>query len=128
MTPTRLSSVNPYTEGVGDRLTGWEAARGIVLEGRPRERFNALRDHWKSETLMLSSVHDICTHDSYLAIIGLGKEAVPLILEDLKKGPDHWFWALRTITGETPEPSDAAGNMVALSASWIKWGEARGLI
>ena len=77
---------------------------------------------------MLSSVHDICTHDSYLAIIGLGKAAVPLILEDLRRGPDHWFWALRTITGETPEPSDAAGDMIALSASWVEWGEARGLI
>jgi hypothetical protein len=25
-----------------------------------------------------------------------------LILQDLKQQPDHWSWALRSITGENP--------------------------
>jgi hypothetical protein len=41
---------------------------------------------------------DMVTHPAYQQIIGLGKEALPLLFGELRRAPDHWFWALRAIT------------------------------
>jgi hypothetical protein len=42
-------------------------------------------------------------HPAYRRIIDMGRDTVPYILEDLvQNGPDDWFWALTTITGENP--------------------------
>ena len=40
----------------------------------------------------------------YQQIVGMGMIAVPLILEELHREPDQWFWALECITEENPVP------------------------
>ena len=30
----------------------------------------------------------------------MGKQALPLIFEELRRKPNHWFWALNAITGQ----------------------------
>lgn len=37
-------------------------------------------------------------------IIGMGPVVVPLILEELRREPDHWFWALEMLTEDDPVP------------------------
>ena len=37
----------------------------------------------------------------YQRIIGMGLPVVPLILEELEREPDQWFWALEAITKKT---------------------------
>lgn len=96
--------------------------------GELEERFGALRDRWRRETVLLSSVHDICTHEAYQRIIGLGEPALPLILRELEHSADHWFWALRAITGETPEGPDVSGDLAALARVWTNWGRDHGLL
>ena len=39
---------------------------------------------------------------NYQQIISKGEGIVPLILEELKERPSHWFWALEMITNENP--------------------------
>ena len=91
-------------------------------------RFQALRDDWKSKTRHLSNTAQIALVFSYQQIIGMGPEVVPLILRELKKETDHWFWALEAITGENPVTQADAGDMRASTQAWLEWGQRNGLI
>ena len=46
-------------------------------------------------------------------IIGMGPAVVPLILSELEKEPDRWFWALEAITDENPVAASDAGDIEA---------------
>ena len=63
---------------------------------------------------------------SYQRIIGLGPKVVPLILVELQKETNHWFWALEAITGENPVPKEDAGDVEASARAWIAWGKKNG--
>lgn len=67
-------------------------------------------------------------HPSYQQIIGMGSEAVPLILKDLQQQPDHWFWALAHITGEDPVPEEKRGRLGEMAEAWLNWGRRNGHI
>lgn len=90
-------------------------------------RFHALVRSWKSETTFLSSISDIVAHPAYQEIIALGPAVVPLILDEMRREADQWFWALQTLTGENPAPLAAQGNMKEMTAHWLKWAEKHGL-
>ncbi len=64
----------------------------------------------------------------YQRIIGIGWPAVPLILEELRRDPDQWFWALEAITEENPVPKEAAGNVPIMAQAWVDWGMKQGLL
>jgi hypothetical protein len=82
---------------------------------------------WKQATRYTSSMSDLATHPAYQRIIGLGPAALPLILRELRRAPDHWFWALKAITGEDPVPSTARGNLSEMTKVWLRWAAERGL-
>jgi len=65
---------------------------------------------------------------SYQRIIGMGLAAVPLLLEELSREPDHWFWALEAITEENPVPREAAGNVPLMAKAWVEWGKQHGFV
>lgn len=69
-------------------------------------------------------------HPSYLAIIGLGKEALPFILKDLQRETNHWFTALRAISKveSSPVRSEDAGNLKKMREAWLKWGKDNGYL
>jgi hypothetical protein len=92
--------------------------------------FNGLAKKWKDETKGQSSVSRIVMHPSYLSIIGLGKEALPLILKDLKNEPNHWFTALRAISKveSSPVRPEDAGNIKKMTEAWLKWGKDNGYL
>jgi hypothetical protein len=66
--------------------------------------------------------------EPYQRIIGMGPQVVPLILEELRREPDQWFWALESITEQNPVPPEATGTVRLMAAAWIAWGEQRGLL
>ena len=90
--------------------------------------FQSLLERWRRETRYQSSSTTICTHKAYQRIIGLGKPVLPLILREMEQRPGQWFWALRAITGEEPEPEAMAGDVVGLSRVWIEWGRDNGIL
>lgn len=94
-------------------------------EALPR-RFRRLAAIWKDETAMLSSARDMALHPAYQSIIGLGKDAVPLLLAQLAREPDHWFWALKAITGVDPIPAGDRGNIPRMAKAWVQWGRDEG--
>ena len=63
---------------------------------------------------------------SYQRIIGLGPAVVPLLLRELERAPDHWFWALKAITGADPVPPAARGGIREKVRLWIEWGRQQG--
>lgn len=90
--------------------------------------FNELTRKWKSERSATSSVTAIVTHPSYQRIIGLGKPALRLILRELARDLDHWFWALKAISGDDPVPAEHRGNLKEMALDWLKWGRQKGYV
>jgi len=99
-----------------------ESAKPLV------ERFQFLKDDWKRNTRHLSNVAQISLVFSYQNIIGMGPAVVPLILKELEKEPDHWFWALEAITGENPVGENEAGDLEAPARAWVQWGKQKGIL
>ena len=92
------------------------------------QKFRRLASQWKQDTAILSTADQICMHSAYQQIIGLGPAALPLILRELQREVDHWFWALYSITGADPIPEESRGNMREMAQVWLEWGRERGLI
>lgn len=88
--------------------------------------FLELAERWRRETGMLSIVSKMSFHPAYQRIIGMGQPVVPLILRDLEQEPDHWFWALQSITGENPVLPEQRGNLELMAAAWLAWGKDNG--
>jgi len=64
----------------------------------------------------------------YQRIIGMGSVAIPLILAELRREPNQWFWALSAITDENPVDPTAAGDVNRMADAWLEWGRNKGLI
>jgi hypothetical protein len=93
-----------------------------------RERFRRLAAEWKEQSHYLSNTAQMAMLKPYQRIIGMGWSAVPLILEEMQREPDHWFWALEAITDENPVPPESAGKVRLMAQAWIEWGMGQGLL
>jgi hypothetical protein len=90
------------------------------------KRFAELVRAWKAESLMLSSVPAMARLPSYRQIVALGPPVVPLLLRELEQDPDHWFWALKELTGATPVPAESRGRLAEMARAWVRWGREQG--
>jgi hypothetical protein len=66
----------------------------VEQEGTLSERFQRLAAEWKEQTRFLSNSAQMAMLKPYQRIIGMGPPVVPLILDELRREPDQWFWAL----------------------------------
>ena len=92
------------------------------------QRFQMLADTWRKECMHISSSTQRAMHPAYQQIIGLGPDAVPILLRDLQREPDHWSWALRAITGQNPIKDEHRGNLTLVAQDWIGWGKENGYL
>ena len=93
----------------------------------PREhalskRFLELKERWQQETAFISSPRELFLHDAYQQIIGLGPQAIPLVLAELRDEPGLWHWALHAMTGANPIPDDFDGGTQQIAELWLEWG------
>jgi hypothetical protein len=93
-----------------------------------RERFQQFAAQWKEKARYLSNTAQMAMLKPYQQIIGMGERAVPLILEELQREPNHWFWALEAITQANPVPPEAAGKVALMAQAWVEWGKKQGYI
>ena len=98
------------------------------IRDRGRARFLRLAQKWREETQWLSSTTQIAMHPTYQAVIGMGPEALPLILDDLRGNSGYWYWALKAISSEDPVPPSDRGVIKRMKAAWLRWGEQKGII
>jgi hypothetical protein len=89
-------------------------------------KFKALAQQWESETRAMSSLTEIAMHPAYQKIIGMGKPAISLILRELERRLNHWFWALEAITGVDPVPPESVGKIREMATIWLRWGREQG--
>jgi hypothetical protein len=90
------------------------------------QRFRYLAGAWKAGRGATSSLTVMAIHPAYQQIIGMGPAVVPLLLRELEREPDHWFWALKAITAADPVPPEKWGRVSEMAAAWIQWGRDRG--
>ena len=94
----------------------------------PENRFRELVRQWKAERGPTSSVTKMARHPAYREIVNLGKAAVPLLLAELERQPDHWFLALYEITGVDPVPKESRGRLQEMASAWLRWGREHGIV
>lgn len=102
----------------------WDPAPESELQAR----FGSLAERWREETEFASAPSALFMNPAYQEIIGLGPAVLPLILRDLAETQDHWFWALRAITGADPVPPEERGYVARMAERWLDWGRAAGLL
>ena len=88
--------------------------------------FQSLVKKWKRETVSMSSPTQMAMHPSYQRIIGFGPVVLPLLIAELMREPDWWFWALRSITGIDPVSDKERGRLAAMTQAWLRWMEIEG--
>jgi len=88
--------------------------------------FRAHVSKWRKETQHTSSVTKMISHPSYLRIIGMGRDIIPLLMRELNEHKDHWLVALNAITGEDPAPE--ASNFNSAVEAWLAWGHEKGYL
>jgi hypothetical protein len=131
--------VAAYGEGEDSRaiMVELEKAADHFYSAASRERemlprrLATLIWNWSQETAHLSSVPKRISHPFYREIIGLGPDAVPLLLQRLRESPDHpefLFPALAAIMGVDPVVPGHEGNLPNMAEDWIKWGIEEGQI
>lgn len=90
------------------------------------ERFRRLEATWRTETGHLSSSTKIVAHPAFREIIRLGPVVIPFMLRDLEQQPRLWVWALPEITGDDPVPVSDRGDIVKMTAAWLRWADEHG--
>ena len=98
----------------------------VVEPSDLEETFLQLVQQWRQETGMMSLIAKMVMHPAYQRIIGMGQPVVPLILRELEREPDHWFWALQSITGANPVKLEQRGRLMQMAEAWVQWGKDRG--
>lgn len=91
-----------------------------------KERFSELADEWRRSQGVTSNLTQIVMNPAYQQIIGMGEIAVPFIFSELERKPDHWFWALISITGVDPVSDENRGNIRKMAEEWLHWGKKHG--
>jgi hypothetical protein len=91
-------------------------------------RFRELVAVWQVEVAPLSSSTARVQHPAYREIIALGPAAVPLLLRELEQRPNHWFAALKSLTGIDPVPPCDRGQIGPMTKAWITWGKEHGFL
>jgi len=88
--------------------------------------FEELVIDWRGSRDDLDSSSSMCMNKAYQHIIGMGPYAIPLILKELERKPDWWFWALKAISREDPVPEAFRGNLALMTRYWLEWGKNQG--
>ncbi len=122
--PVREDMTTAFVEELCRALADYVGPGPVDAELEPK--FNSLVAQWKPAVEAMSSVTTMVLHPAYQQIIALGPRAIPLLLRELDRELDHWFWALRVLTRENPVPAGIRGNMGAMREAWLAWGKSEG--
>ncbi len=125
-----------YSDGkiqpAGPIPVDWRDGQHLVIDEDDQAgveaEFARLAAEWTADTRFFSAVDQIIMHPAYHRIIGLGKRALPLILQELQKKPRWWFWALKSISGADPVPAEDRGDVGKMREHWLNWARNQGLL
>ncbi len=84
---------------------------------------------WEAHCRASSSSSDPYTyvrHEALDAIVALGPDAIPIVVERHRSGPLFWGAALARITGDLSKGDGVTGDLKATKRAWLAWWDARG--
>ena len=84
------------------------------------KEFNVLVAQWREDTFFYSSLTKQFSHPAYVRIMAMGKEGISLVLREMQKSQDNWFYALRFMAGE--DVSKGTKDFDEAKTAWIEWG------
>jgi hypothetical protein len=90
-------------------------------------RFEELASAWEAHCAAnreVSNPYKFLDHPSFEALVGLGRPAVPLIVERYREGNLFWGAALKRITGVSTFGDGVVGDLAATRRGWLAWWEA----
>ena len=67
-------------------------------------------------------------HSAYQQIIGIGGDAIPMLLREMERNYGRWFWALKSISREEPMTPEQRGKTKQMIEAWLNWGRKNGYI
>ena len=122
------------SEGVGDEaktlarhfIDAANHYRFPITRQTAVEKFQSLVSEWKNDTQLMSSTTSMILHKAYQEIIGMGPIVIPLIIRELQNSPDHWFAALKALTGIDPVAPSDRGKVGAMTSAWLEWARGQG--
>ncbi len=123
-----IVGTGPDSTLMADRALEAQAHSAETYSGFLQIEFAHLAAWWRADNENISSATQLAEHPAYRRIIGLGLDAVPLILRELERRPDHWFTALTEITGQNPVPAGDRGRTARMAQAWLTWGRRVGVI
>src|ERR1700678_2755087 len=85
------------------------------------QEFNELARQCRTETGMASFIRQKAMHPAYPKIIGMGKDALPLLFRDLSVCGGGWLWAIESIVRLKVTPAQGAASFKDAGAAWLKW-------
>jgi hypothetical protein len=126
--PSEEMDWTKFRDSLHERLSflGHYDVINVVENVSPEKEFNELASQWYQETRKLSSADQMVLHPAYQKIIGMGKDALPLIFKELKRTRGHWIWALAMITRD--DKAQPGMNFREAVDAWLAWGENNGYI
>lgn len=99
---------------------------GVPTPETRRAKFKRLSQEWLRDRPRGADVTDMVKHPAHREIVDMGSRVVPWILAELKRSPDHWFWALHSITGADPVLPSHRGQLESMANDWLAWGREQG--
>jgi hypothetical protein len=123
--PNSAARISNSSTGPAEIGNFW---RMYIRHVQLRRTFEDLTADWRRDTRHLSFDRQIAMHPAYQEIVGMGTDALPYIFEELQREPDHWFWALTTITRDNPVPPSEAGDIEQMRQRWLEWGRRKGYV
>lgn len=101
--PSSYADIDQYSE-ITSVLTSHRTAKYINLIDnkedayqRMKTRFAVLYSSWVEKTAFLSSAKAIIEQEDFKAIVAMGYDAVPFIVNAIDERPSHLVWALNFI-------------------------------
>lgn len=92
------------------------------------ERFQRLLRTWHAEVAHLSSTSRRIAHPAFQEIIGMGREAVPLLLREMERTKNgHLTSALQAILGVNPVVPEDHGKIAKVAETWLSWARENGI-
>lgn len=113
-----------YCPPAGLRISYGDWIQHAEDEDDVASRFDELAERWITETAAQSSFIRLFSHDAYLEILTLGRDAIPQLLDRLDDEPERWVGALRIITRQSVGAN--AGSAEEAVAAWRHWGHEHG--
>jgi hypothetical protein len=122
-----ISEINRYQKHQNRPTRCQVTACTIEAEPLP-VKFKRLLVEWRDQAAHLSSMPAKAMTLPYQEIIGIGRPALPMILNELKERPVHLFWALRAISGTNPVEPEDRGRIDKMREVWLEWGRKNKII